>query len=220
MPNRDLRFKETFKQYLSFHSGESNILLALGQQAFLNPHTRAVAVVCFTSAMEQAPEHIDIKFWLGLCSYYFEGFTKAFQVLSEALLLNPYRADCLSLIAYICREKGDLNESLAYLRRAIQISPDWPMLWIEMIDLLIELDLYQLAQEAITDARQRLNEPALAPYDTKDEVVLFYENVITGRAWTDFEERLNQLHQFLIQVQSPSKAKGLYRFLMERLGNA
>lgn len=203
--NEILQFKEELKLKILYNPQDTDSLIFLGVLECIKFPEREKAIQYLKRAIQLDPKNTDARFWLSVCLFrYFHDNEKAGQVASEVLALDPNRADCLSLMAYLLWNKDEplLEESFAYLKAAIKISPDWPMLRIELIFLLLNLGRVEEASQELIDASSLLYQPVKTP---KNVIEHYYENYITGRSWADLEERLERIKPYLIHANSFQK---------------
>jgi tetratricopeptide (TPR) repeat protein len=188
------------KSKLLYNPQDIKSLIELGVFEFLKCSDRENAVRSFRKAIQLDASNVDARFWLGFCFYrYYSDYEGAKKFLYEALRLDHHRSDCLSLIAFINWDKGgSLIDSLAVLEKAIQISPDWPLLRIESIYILLNLCRFDAAEQAI-EKTYVLTQTIKTPENTMNH---YYEDVITGRTWTNLAERLEKLKDILIQMKN------------------
>jgi len=138
------------------------------------------------------PKNVDARFWLGLYfSRIYPKYDQAEKFLSEALTLDRNRSDCLLMMADINWEKrGSLEQSLLYLKQAIQNSPDWPIPRLEMIYVLMNLGQFEEIEQEIEQLSLLQGQIVKSPENPVEE---YYEKAITGRGWTNLAERLASL---------------------------
>ncbi|HVW98993.1 MAG TPA: tetratricopeptide repeat protein [Candidatus Babeliaceae bacterium] len=130
----DNNFKEHLEAKILYNPEDSEALILLGALEFVKFHQVKPATKILKKALQQDPQNINARFWLAVCSYYFLDYQEAEKILIEAINLDRTRADCLSLLAYLNWDrKSSLENSLSYLKQAIHINPDWPMLRVESI---------------------------------------------------------------------------------------
>lgn len=197
-----LQFKEELKLKILYDPQDVKALILLGTLECIKFPERENAIQHLKRAVLLDSKNTEARFWLSVCLFrYFHNNEKALQVAGEALALDPNRADCLSIMAYLLWNKEEplLEESLAYLKAAIKISPDWPMLRIEMIFLLLNLGRVEEASQELKDASSLINQAVRTP---KDVIESYYENYVTGRSWADLEERLERIKPYLVQAKS------------------
>jgi tetratricopeptide (TPR) repeat protein len=187
--NSDINFREQLQNNLLKNPDDIKSLILLGALLFERFHEHENAITCLNKALIYDPNNVDAMFWLAMCFYHdFCEYDKAEDILKKALIINPMRSDCLSLIAYINWDKNKpLENSVAYLKKAIQYNPDWPMLHLELINLLFCLHKYKEARIELEAAIILLTQPVKTP---NNEVERYYENVVTGRGLMNLEEKL------------------------------
>lgn len=190
-------FKETLKIKTLHDPQDIKSLILLGALEFIKFPERDRSVKYLQKAIQLDPGNVDARFWYGVCLYQcFSEPDRAEVIISTALKLDPNRSDCLSLMAYIHWDKKNLEVSLEFLKKAIQISPNWPMLRVELIYLLINLGRLEEAEREIEHATELLKQEIKIP---ENEVEHYYENTVTGRSWTNIGEKLDQLRVLLMQ---------------------
>lgn len=194
-------FMEFLKAKFLYDPQDIQSLVLLGAWHFVKIRDCDQAIQYLRKAIYYAPKNVEARFWLGVCFYHwFSDYNRAEKILSEALALDRQRADCLSLMAYINWDrKGPLKRSLSYLKEALQISPEWPLLKVETIYLLIQLGGFKEAGQEIEQAQQLLKQPVKISGNAVEE---YYETTITGRGWTNLPERLVQLKRCLSASRS------------------
>ncbi len=199
-PVNDLRSK------ILYNPNDIKSLIELGVLEFLNAPIAKMRLCVSRKFIHLEPSNVDARFWLGFCLYrYYSDYDQAEKILSEALGLDPARADCLSLLAYINWDRGfSLVDSLAELEKAIHINPDWPMLRIESIYILLNLSHFDAAEKALERAESLLAQVVMTPENVVEQ---YYENVVTGRAWTNLPERFEKLRDLLVHMKTANLAK-------------
>jgi tetratricopeptide (TPR) repeat protein len=177
------------------------VLIQIGALEFEYFHHHEIAIDYLQRAIELDPKNIDAHFWLAACLYHdFCDYERARQMLEKALQLDPARADCLSLLASISWHSGEpLINAINYLRKAIKFAPDWPLLRHKLATLLLELNQIEQAEQQIREALALVRP---LPRQTQNEVEYYYENVVTGRAWSDVK---NEFKELLKQIESQRK---------------
>ncbi|MBS0620982.1 MAG: tetratricopeptide repeat protein [Verrucomicrobia bacterium] len=180
------------KRDLRNSSQDVSALIQISALDFEYFHRHKEAVDYLERAINLSPQNSDARFWLAACLYHdFCDYDKAEQVLREALQLAPNRADCLSLLASISWHSGkSLENAVCYLRKAVEAAPDWPLLRHKLATYLLELNQVICAEQEIKLALALEQSP---PMQTNNEVEFYYENVVTGRAWTDVEGEFQEL---------------------------
>jgi tetratricopeptide (TPR) repeat protein len=155
----------------------------------------------FSNRFPLVPEYQSL---LGFLSQV-RGETKtARRAYERALELDPARlSDYYSLIS-ICRIQKDPSAALLYLRRAVQLEPNDPLLYEDMASVYAELGLSQKAGEAREEARRTLNAELLYTQSARartdgrrsDAEKLLRQCVQTNprlsKAWTDLGENLRE----------------------------
>lgn len=198
-------FKETLKIKTLYDPQDIKSLILLGALEFIKFPERDSALEYLQKAIKLDPGNVDARFWYGVCLYRrFSEPEKAEVVLSTALKLDSNRSDCLSLMADIHWGKKNFEVSLEFLRKAVQISPNWPMLRVELVYLLINLGQFKEAECEIENAAELLKQDVRIP---ENEVEHYYENTVTGRSWTNVGEKLDRLRVLLMQNLSIAKDK-------------
>lgn len=189
-------FGESLKMRLLYDPNDESALVLLGALHFVGVNSCEEALFFLKKAIYTFPLNGDAKFWLGLCLYlHFSEYEQAEKIFSEVLSVDPSRVDCLSQMAYLMWDKeASFEKSLSYLKKATQISPDWPMLRLELIYLLINLGRFEEAEEEIKRGALLLNQKIKVP---ENPVEWYYENYITGRSWTNLKERLETVENLL-----------------------
>ena len=167
-------------------------LIQIGALDFEYFHRHQDAVDYLQRAINLDQENVDARFWLAACLYHdYCDYANAEKVLREALKLDPYRADCLSLLASVSWNTGKpLDIAVSYLKKAVEIAPDWPLLRHKLATLLLESNQIELAGLEIKKA---LSSATSLPKQTQNEVEYYYENVVTGRAWPNVEDEFREL---------------------------
>lgn len=175
---------------------EAESLVTLGALKFTKFHRWEAAIYHFKQALVQDPTNVDARFWLSICFCHYQDYDKAEMFLTQALELDPKRADCLSLMAdFVWDRYHFLEKSLSYLMEATKISPDWPKSRVELIRVLFNLGRFQEARQEIDHAMGLLDQPITIP---KNEIEHYYEKNITGKSWIHLNQKLNHL-KLLVQ---------------------
>ena len=165
-------------------------LVLLGALLFSKCRYRQ-AIIQLKRVLEYDPINTEVRFWLGMCFTHTDDLSSASKIIDEALELDPHRADCLSLKATILwEEQGALEKSQVYFEEAIKFAPLWPLLHIELICIHISLSHFKEALEQIQIASELIQIPLKTPIN---EVERCYEKMVTGRSWTNLDERLKFL---------------------------
>ncbi len=83
-----------------------------------------------------------------------------------------------------------LEQAISYLRKAVEIAPDWPLLRHKLATLLLELHQIEQAEQEIN---KTLALSQSFPKQTQNEVEYYYEYVVTGRAWLSIKDQFREL---------------------------
>lgn len=198
-------FKETLKNKTLYDPQDIKSLILLGALEFIKFSECDRSLKYLQEAIQLDPGNVDARFWYGVCLYQcFSEPDRAEVIISTALKLDSNRSDCLSLMAYIHWDKKNLEVSLEFLKKAIQISPNWPMLRVELIYLLINFGRLEEAECEIENTTELVKQDIKIP---ENEVEHYYENTVTGRSWTNVGEKLDRLRILLMQNSLIAKDK-------------
>jgi len=195
-----VKYFEHLKQMNVKDPKNVDVLIQLGALEFEYFHRHNAAIEYFNQAIQYEPNNVDARFWLATCFYHdFCDYEQAEEVLLEALKRDPQRADCLSLMASIIRwTDRPLLKAIECVKQAMKFAPDWLVLRIQLIELLLEADH---VKEAEVEAKKTIEFLPKTPKPIRNEVERYYETIITGRAWTDGKEKIDELFQKIENVK-------------------
>lgn len=146
-------------------------------------------------ATELQPSNTDAKFWLAKA--YFHGYgesQKAKPVLEEALLIDPQRADCLSLLASVETDLNGPSEStIRLLEKAIFNARDWITPVFQIAQLYFKLERFEKAKQFIAIGFAKIGKVALNPIRPIDDIGEYYERCVTGRMSLNVERNFRAL---------------------------
>jgi tetratricopeptide (TPR) repeat protein len=185
-------YQNYLHEKLLLNPKDINALIQLGALEFEYFHETDKALAILETAIAIDPLNVDAKFWVAMCLYFdcFE-YTKALDILIDALKLDPKRPDCLSLIGSIIREiDGPIEKAIEYVQKALIYAPDWPMLRCQLARLLLKVGKIRAAEE---EAQKAFQMQPLDPEIIKNEVERYYESVVTGRYWPDLQKSRTSL---------------------------
>jgi tetratricopeptide (TPR) repeat protein len=169
-------------------------LVHLGVLSWEPFHKNEKAIEYLERAIKYDPKNIEARFWLAKCYYHdYCAYEKARQILLEALQIDPNRPEGLSLLALVIGDTTeDWNEAIAYLEKAIQYEPEWPMLRFSLGSRYLEIGEIALAELQA----QKIQELSLLRHEKpKNGVEDYYESVVTGRNMRDIQESLGHLKE-------------------------
>jgi tetratricopeptide (TPR) repeat protein len=197
-------FKDSLEDRIKNDPRDVFALINLGVLEFEYYHESEKAVEHLIQAEKYDPSNVIVKFWLAKClSYDFFEYEKAKEKLKEALRINPNSPECWSQMESILSENHEsLTEALECVQKAIRLAPDWPMLRSKCAWLYYLLNKCDLAKAEIQIAMQI---PALESGKITNEVERYYENVVTGRAWTNKRAEFEHLLALIEMKQKESK---------------
>lgn len=176
---------------------QSSILVAALEAVQFNRFTKAIEKLERVLIYDQ--NNVDVKFWLGICYYHgLSNLDNAGCFFTEALCINPSRADCLSQLAYINWDKMNYEESLVLIKKAIEVEPDWPLLRLEHIYLLYTLNKVEEAKSELFRSYTLLEQPIDIPNNAVDR---YFAQYVTGKNWNDFKNRLYKLQILIFSKQ-------------------
>ncbi|MFC1854713.1 tetratricopeptide repeat protein, partial [Candidatus Dependentiae bacterium] len=131
------------------------------------------------------PDNVDTLFSLAYRTFInsYNDFTqneKSRSLLEKALKINPKRADCYSLLADIERFSGkDIETSIYYLKKAIELEPAWINPRIKLSYYFSENNDFDMAEKVAQEAFKTFK--SLKFSKPKNDIERYYEEGITGR---------------------------------------
>jgi tetratricopeptide (TPR) repeat protein len=184
-------FYEVLRVNLLYDPTNLRNLILYGALQFVRFHQYRQAITTLKEALTQDESSMDARFWLGICYCHTNDYSLALKIINAAIGIDPSRADCLSLKAYILwDEKKDIPNSIACLTEALFLAPFWPMLHVELISFLYTSGHYKEALQQIQTAQELTK---LSPLKPNNPVEEYYEKWVTGRSWVDLEDKLLEL---------------------------
>jgi tetratricopeptide (TPR) repeat protein len=185
---------EELKKILEQEPNNSEILTTIGAFIFtsFNPQVDKATIHFLSQAIEVDKKNVDARFWLATCVYdHFCDYDGAKKLLEEALILAPYRADCLNLMFYVLwHSTGKEENGIGYLLRGIEYAPDWPLPRRQLIQFFISRSELELAEKEIGETVALLKEKPVVPDDI---IKRYYETCITGRISPHNKEDLSDM---------------------------
>lgn len=175
----DKKYQMYLEKHLETNQKDIKALIHLGVLCWEPFHEQEKAIQYLTKAVAYDPQNIDARFWLAKCYYHdYCNYEKAKSLILEALKIDLNRADCLSLLASIILDTTEnLNESIAYLEKAVNQAPDWPMLRFSLASFYLEKNQIQLAEQQVS----KIQELANPPLNLRNAIEDYYETIVTGR---------------------------------------
>jgi tetratricopeptide (TPR) repeat protein len=199
-------YRSRLQERLDRNPQDVDALVHLGALLFEYFHESEQALSLLQKAVELDPLNVNAKFWLAmsLSFDYFE-YTKAEKILQEVLKLDGHHAASLGLIAWIIRDNnGPLDQAIEYAQKALIYAPDWPMLWCQLAELLLTTGDVKGAEEEI---QKIFKIPPMDLEKITNEVEYYYENVVTGRGWSEEKKRSLYILQRIEQAKLEREQK-------------
>lgn len=155
-------------------------------------------------ALELDPNNVDALFWKAENWFYNFGHTSgsAEPFLLKALAIDPTRADCYLSLS---KTTTDMNKKIEYLEEAVALEPSWPLPRRVLISNLIELKLFDRAEELLHDGFKQAQKFKPLPCPSTD-MKAYYEAHVTGRIFP--------------QDRSPNSGMSDFEFLRNALSKA
>ncbi len=145
---------------LKQHAGEPVAYVALAQM-YADADRGADAVKLLQDAAVKFPSDTSIPFQLGAVYDKLKRFSDAEAALQQVIARDPNNAPALNYLGYLLAERGErLDESVAYVKKALQIEPDngsyldslgWAYFKADKLDLA-EASLKQAADRQVTNS--------------------------------------------------------------------
>lgn len=179
-------------------------LIQLGVLCWEPFHEQNRALEYLEKAVEYDPQNVDALFWGAKCIYHdFCAYEGAKQLLRLALTIDPKRADCLDLLATII-EDFDRNdaEALEYVKKAVELAPDWPACRAFLVSLYVKLHDIPSAERELEKLEELCKLPLIKP---KNGVEDYYENIVTGRGSKMMAERIAALKERIQKAKDLGK---------------
>lgn len=193
-------FHEVLRINLLYDPMSVRYMTLLGALQLTELHQYRQAISILQKVLDINYLAIDAYFWLALCHCHLNESFVALKIIDQALQINPQRADCISLKAYILwDEKIDPILSIKCLKEALFLAPFWPQLHLELISFQYTLGNYKEALQQVQTAQSLLQIP---PVTTDNPVEAYYEKWVTGRSWSDLDRRLMELQGRIFNEQN------------------
>jgi tetratricopeptide (TPR) repeat protein len=208
----DLEKLQELRGKLNQNPKDAKILVRLGVMLFEPFHQTEEAIANFEKAIEVCPSSDDAYFWLAKCYFHeYVDLQRAKESLEKGLEINSERADCLSLLSSVLTDLGHAPEDyIAYIRRAIQLAPDWIIPRQQLALTLLKMGRFDEAELSVKDALSVVRQVSL-PADPVEE---YYELAVTGRGR---ETALAELSGILKQIDETKSKKSFLGRLLSKL---
>jgi len=151
---------------------------------FFQAHMDGKAIETFNEALKINPHFVDAYIWFAeLLLFHCADAENAVPLLKKAEEIDPRRAEIYYLWACALQKRDDTSHFIEYMKKAIALEPSWISPRLNLIEYLVDIKRDDEARNEMRELEKYVHRDFPAP---DDEIMLYYEQMITGRVLTDY----------------------------------